>query len=105
MHNQIGTTGQRKMKHRYTAISAALAGTVLFVSATIVQASLGQPQVARPAGSNIASKADRVQLPAPMKGDLLPIQGTFAPMNQVMLYQTSPTTSTALALPSIALVY
>jgi hypothetical protein len=91
------------MKHPYAAISAALAGTVLFVSATMVQASLNQ--VATPVGSNITTKADRLERPAPIKGDLRPISGTFAPVMQVMLYQTSPHTSTALPLPSIALAY
>jgi len=91
------------MKHRYAAISAALAGTLILASATIVQASLNQ--VPTPVGSNITTKTDRLEVPAPMKGDLLPINGTSAPVKQVMLYQTSPSTSTVLPLPSIALAY
>jgi len=91
------------MKHAYAAISAALAGALILASATMVQASLNQ--MATPVGSNITTKADRLEGPAPMKGDLLPINGTFAPIKQVMLYQTSPRTSTVLPLPSIALAY
>jgi len=93
------------MKHPCVAISAALAATVLLVSATIVPASLSQPQVVVPAGSNIATKADRLELPASVKGDLLPIKGRFAPVKRVMVYQTSPHSSTVLPLPSIALAY
>jgi len=90
------------MKHPCVAISAALAATVLLASATIVPASLSQPQAVVPAGSNIATKAD-LELPASVKGDLLPIKGRFAPVKRVMVYQTSPRTSTVLPLPSIAL--
>lgn len=88
------------MKH-YAAISAGLAGALILASATIVQASLNQ--IATPAGSNITTKADRLEQSLPTKGDLLRINGTFAPVKQVMLYQTSPSTSTVLPLPSIAL--
>jgi len=91
------------MKHRYAAISAALAGALILASATMVQASLNQ--VAIPPGSNIVAKAERLEVPAPMKGDLLPINGAFAPLKQVMMYQTSPSTSTVLPRPSIALAY
>jgi hypothetical protein len=68
------------MKYPYPTISAALTGAMILASTTMVQASLNR--VATPVGSNITTKADRLEGPAPLKSDLLPINGTFAPVKQ-----------------------